>query len=116
LREDVAAAVVIHQPSAKVFELFDQLILLSKGRCIFSDQTSKIPRWYKHELKFKMPPNHLLTDDLLEKSMNWSSTPGSTKAEKNEIFTSYQGGGIQSVIGATQRNQHPLDIFLHLLP
>jgi len=33
-----------------------------------------------------MPPNHLLTDDLLEKSMNWSSTPGSTKAEKNEIL------------------------------
>jgi len=30
---NVAAVVVIHQPSYEVFEHFDRLILLSKGKC-----------------------------------------------------------------------------------
>ncbi len=67
----VAAAIVIHQPSDKVFQLFDQLILLSKGRCIFANELSAIPDWYTTVLMRPMPISHLLADDLLKHSTNW---------------------------------------------
>ncbi len=67
----VAAAIVIHQPSGKIFKLFDQLILLSKGRCIFANELSAISNWYTTVIMDRMPPQHLLADDILKHSMTW---------------------------------------------
>ena len=47
----VAAMMVIHQPDGMLFREFDQLILLSGGKTIFCDHTSKLPDLYKNVFK-----------------------------------------------------------------
>uniref|UniRef100_A0A7R9WUP2 ABC-2 type transporter transmembrane domain-containing protein n=1 Tax=Craspedostauros australis TaxID=1486917 RepID=A0A7R9WUP2_9STRA len=67
----VAAAVVIHQPSMEVFERFDRLVLLSRGRSIYSDKLSGLPTFYDDVLQHKMPETHHIPTDLLRHASNW---------------------------------------------
>lgn len=64
--ERVAALVVIHQPSAQVFEKFDRLVLLAKGGCVFSNRTSELERFYIDTLRRPLPDRHELPGDLLK--------------------------------------------------
>jgi ABC-type multidrug transport system ATPase subunit len=66
----VAAVVVIHQPSIQVFSQFDRLILLSKGKCVFSDETTNIPSFYE-DIGREMPKEYLVPNDILNAASNW---------------------------------------------
>eukprot|EP00538_Stauroneis_constricta_P000474 CAMPEP_0119571830 /NCGR_PEP_ID=MMETSP1352-20130426/44316_1 /TAXON_ID=265584 /ORGANISM="Stauroneis constricta, Strain CCMP1120" /LENGTH=899 /DNA_ID=CAMNT_0007621513 /DNA_START=76 /DNA_END=2775 /DNA_ORIENTATION=- len=79
----VAAAVVIHQPSIDVFEQFDRMILLSKGRCIFSNRLSKLPEYYEQILKDNMPERHVIPNDLLRRAANWDHQEMSSRIGMN---------------------------------
>ena len=45
--KNVASIVIIHQPSSKVFRLFDNLILLAKGRPVFAGPTEDLATFYE---------------------------------------------------------------------
>jgi ABC-type multidrug transport system ATPase subunit len=46
-----------HQPSSKMFELMDQLILLHRGRCMYQGQASRTSGYFG-ERGFAVPPNY----------------------------------------------------------
>ena len=66
MKHGVAAVVVIHQPSGYIFETFDQLVLLSRGRCVFSGDRRKLPELYDNVFRKTMPTSsHEIPLDLL---------------------------------------------------
>jgi len=71
LRHNMAAVVVIHQPNGYIFETFDRLILLSGGRCVFSDDVSNLQELYESGFRTSMPSStHELPLDILRKLRN----------------------------------------------
>jgi len=67
---NVAAVVVIHQPSYEVFCKFDRLFLLSKGKCIFANRTSDLSSFYDR-LGQSMPENYLIPGSILKIASEW---------------------------------------------
>lgn len=67
----VATIIIIHQPNPKVFALFDRLILLSKGRCLFSGPCTQLSTFYKTNFKETVPEYENLADDLLAKASSF---------------------------------------------
>ena len=67
----VATLIIIHQPSPEIFELFDRLILLSKGRCIFSGDCSNLPTFYETNFGEKMPEKSAIANDLIVKASSY---------------------------------------------
>lgn len=70
----VATLIIIHQPSPDTFALFDSLILLSKGRCLFSDSCSNLSTFYESNYDENIPINTALADDLIIKASNYVPT------------------------------------------
>ena len=62
---NVAAVIVIHQPSYEVFSHFDRLILLSEGKCVYSDDIGSIRSLYE-QIDRVMPPNYLIPNDIVK--------------------------------------------------
>jgi ATP-binding cassette subfamily G (WHITE) protein 2 len=54
----------IHQPSPKIFALFDNLILMKKGNIVYQGNTLKVVR-FLDQLKMPCPPEENLADHLL---------------------------------------------------
>lgn len=68
---NVAAVIVIHQPSYEVFKLFDRLILLSRGKCVYADNLDNIPSFYE-DISRSMPESrYQLPNDILNAASNW---------------------------------------------
>lgn len=66
VKHGVAAVVVIHQPSGYIFETFDQLVLLTRGQCVFSDHRKNLPDLYENVFCKTIPTsNHELPLDVL---------------------------------------------------
>ncbi len=82
---NVAAVVVIHQPSYEVFEKFDRLVMLSKGKCVFSDKLDCIPSFYD-DIGRAVPEKYLLPGDLLKAASEWKPDP--ERAQPNELVKS----------------------------
>lgn len=68
IKMHVATLIIIHQPSPDTFALFDSLILLSKGRCLFSDSCSNLSTFYRSNYDENIPTNAVLADDLIVKA------------------------------------------------
>lgn len=68
---NVSAVVVIHQPNGYIWEIFDRLILLAHGQCVYSSDINKkdnsgLEIFYETYLGKKMPvSNHEIPLDLL---------------------------------------------------
>jgi len=74
LKLHVATLIIIHQPSPEIFELFDRLILLSKGRCIFSGDCSSLPTFYETNFGEKIPEKSAIANDLIVKASSYHLT------------------------------------------
>lgn len=83
---NVAAVVVIHQPSYEVFSHFDRLVMLCKGKCVFSDKLDCIPSFYD-EIGRALPEKCLLPGDLLKAASEWKPDP-ERMAQGNELIKS----------------------------
>ena len=68
MKMNVATLMIIHQPSPATFALFDRLILLSKGRCLFSDLCSNLSPFYKTNYDENVPVDTAIADDLVAKA------------------------------------------------
>lgn len=75
---NVAAVIVIHQPSYEVFSHFDRLVLLQKGKCVFSDSIDRLPSLYE-DIGRDMPAKYLIPNDILLATSKLDSS--------NRIFT-----------------------------
>ncbi|GAU88563.1 hypothetical protein RvY_01244 [Ramazzottius varieornatus] len=57
----------IHQPSAKIFEMFDKLYMITSGQCIYDGRTSLVVS-FLGSFGLKCPPYHNPSDYLTEVS------------------------------------------------
>ena len=67
-RMNVSSMIIIHQPDPETFALFDRLILLSKGRCLFSDSCSNLHTFYENNYDEALPQEFFLAGDLVVKA------------------------------------------------
>mmetsp|Transcript_2694 Transcript_2694/g.4183 ORF Transcript_2694/g.4183 Transcript_2694/m.4183 type:complete len:564 (-) Transcript_2694:216-1907(-) len=68
VKQHVASMVIIHQPNPEVFALFDRLILLSKGRCMFSGPCQDLSTFYETNYDEALPVDAVIADDLIAKA------------------------------------------------
>ena len=57
----------VHQPSSRLFELMDQVIILNKGPCLYQGPSSVLPA-YPDERGYGVPPNYNPVDWAIEVS------------------------------------------------
>jgi hypothetical protein len=70
---NIAAAMVIHQPSPMIFDLFDKIVMLSAGRLVFSGPSSSIPGLYTSTFKKPMPGYHDLPHQILKDTEHFTT-------------------------------------------
>ena len=63
-----AAIVIIHQPDGYVFSCFNRLLLVSRGRCVYSDDMSNLGSLYDNHFGCRMPESkHEVPLDLMRR-------------------------------------------------
>ena len=67
----VASMVIIHQPDPDTFSLFDRLILLSKGRFLFSGEFSNLSVFYNRNYDEGLPDKYHIARDLILKASGY---------------------------------------------
>ncbi|KAI5821298.1 hypothetical protein BZA77DRAFT_238132 [Pyronema omphalodes] len=59
----------IHQPKSNIVALFDQLVLLAKGRCVYSGPFDRCQEYFDGE-GYKCPPGFNIADYLVDLTMH----------------------------------------------
>jgi ABC-type multidrug transport system ATPase subunit len=67
----VASMVIIHQPDPDTFSLFDRLILLSKGRFLFSGECSNLSVFYNRNYDEGLPDKYHIARDFILKASEY---------------------------------------------
>ncbi|KAL2353006.1 hypothetical protein BJ546DRAFT_986086 [Cryomyces antarcticus] len=80
----------IHQPRSNIVALFDQFILLAKGRTVYSGPFSNCQAYFDH-IGYVCPPGFNIADYLVDLTMH-AGTPHTPIAEDSSIFADRDGG------------------------
>ena len=75
---------IIHQPSSDIYDLFDRLLLLVKGRTIYQSKTRDCLEYFKN-IGYQMPSFQNPADYLM-KIMHIEDPPNSEELQKRELF------------------------------
>ena len=85
-KEHVASMIIIHQPDPDAFALFDRLVLLSKGRTVFSGPCNNLGTFYESNYGELQPVDYKLATDLISKASSYdTSVTFSFKGEVKKI-------------------------------
>jgi len=106
---NVATLMIIHQPSPATFALFDRLILLSKGRCLFSDLCTNLSSFYEKNYDENVPADYEIADDLVAKASAYDLS----NEEEDSIFykcSSIRCGSIYLAVDEQLPNTSTLDV------
>ncbi|KAK9839571.1 hypothetical protein WJX84_010569, partial [Apatococcus fuscideae] len=60
-----AVITTIHQPSSRLFQQLDKLLLLSKGHCLYYGQSEQVDTWFDH-LGYTLPYKINIADFILD--------------------------------------------------
>lgn len=82
--------IIIHQPSADVYKIFDTLLLLNdKGECVFSGKKEQLPSYSNKSYNYDTYPDKVMLsieEDNIEKSHNANVTSSNESIpEKNNV-------------------------------
>ena len=55
----------IHQPSSRLFQQLDKVLLLSKGHCLYYGMSSQVDTWFD-QLGYKLPYKINIADFMLD--------------------------------------------------
>lgn len=55
----------IHQPSSRLFQQLDKLLLLSKGHCLYYGMSDQVDTWFD-QLGYKLPYKINIADFILD--------------------------------------------------
>ncbi len=80
----VASMIIIHQPDPDTFSLFDRLILLSKGKLLFSGECSNLSVFYNRNYDEGLPDKYHIARDLILKASGYDVS--------NEDYLDYYKG------------------------
>ena len=87
IKQHVSSVVIIqiiHRPSPQVIELFNWLILLSRGRLIQSGYTSSLSAFYKLNYCEALPVSTSIADDLIMNASSFDSANQSAYTGEQE--------------------------------
>ena len=56
----------VHQPREQIFNLFDKVLVLSKGNQIYFGETSGLGQWFESKLDRPLPPRTSLPDFIID--------------------------------------------------
>ena len=73
----------IHQPRSNIVALFDQLVLLAKGRTVYSGPFSTCQAYFDH-IGYPCPPGFNIADFLVDLTMH-AGIPRSPRSEEDEM-------------------------------
>mmetsp|Transcript_3698 Transcript_3698/g.6058 ORF Transcript_3698/g.6058 Transcript_3698/m.6058 type:complete len:752 (+) Transcript_3698:180-2435(+) len=94
---NAAAVVVIHQPSYEVFNHFDRLVLLSKGKCIYANEVDKISLFYDEIGRTEPDERHLVPSDVLQAAAKWDENEYKLKEQNDPLLQTCGAAMLQDI-------------------
>ncbi|KAH0559401.1 hypothetical protein GP486_004086, partial [Trichoglossum hirsutum] len=80
----------IHQPRSNIVALFDHLVLLAKGRLVYSGELSQCQSYFDH-IGYSCPPGFNIADYLVDLTMH-ASTSSALAAEDGALLRDERDG------------------------
>lgn len=90
----------IHQPRSNIVALFDQLVLLAKGRAVYSGPFSSCQPYFDH-IGYSCPPGFNIADYLVDLTMH-ASTARTPAGEDGPIGLDDQRDGLRTGSSSTR--------------
>ncbi|KZT53520.1 hypothetical protein CALCODRAFT_501032 [Calocera cornea HHB12733] len=76
----------IHQPRSNIVALFDQLVLLAKGRTVYSGELAKCQEYFEH-IGSPCPPGFNIADYLIDLTMRASGDSNGTRSKSSPLLS-----------------------------